>query len=32
LASRFQDAISLDPQSWHMQQRIFIDGDFVERS
>lgn len=32
LASRFQDAISLDSQSWHMQQRIFIDGDFVERS
>jgi KDO2-lipid IV(A) lauroyltransferase len=32
LASRFQDAISLDPQSWHMQQRIFIGGDFVERS
>lgn len=32
LASRFQDAISKDLESWHMQQRIFIDDTFVERS
>ena len=32
IASRFEDAIRKDPSSWHMQQRIFIDDTFVERS
>lgn len=32
IASRFEDAIRKDPISWHMQQRIFIDESFVERS
>ena len=32
MASRFEDAIRKDPTSWHMQQRIFIDETFVERS
>lgn len=32
MASRFEDAIRKDPVSWHMQQRIFIDESFVERS
>lgn len=32
IASRFEDAIRKDPISWHMQQRIFIDDSFVERS
>ncbi len=32
IASRFEDAIKKDPTSWHMQQRIFIDEKFVERS
>lgn len=32
LAQRFEDAIAADPKSWHMQQRIFIDADFKERS
>lgn len=31
LANRFEDAIARDPQSWHMQQRIFIDEGFQER-
>jgi KDO2-lipid IV(A) lauroyltransferase len=31
IASRFEDAIRKNPTSWHMQQRIFIDEDFVER-
>ena len=31
IASRFEDAISKDLTSWHMQQRIFIDEEFVER-
>ena len=31
IASRFEDAISKDLTSWHMQQRIFIDEYFVER-
>jgi len=31
IASRFEDAIRKNPTSWHMQQRIFIDKDFVER-
>ena len=32
IAARFEDAIRKDPTSWHMQQRIFIDEEFVERS
>lgn len=32
IASRFEDAIRKEPESWHMQQRIFIDETFVERS
>ena len=32
MANRFEDAIRADPTSWHMQQRIFIDSDFVERA
>lgn len=32
IASRFEDAIQNDPTSWHMQQRIFIDDNFVERA
>ncbi|MBM3655513.1 MAG: phosphatidylinositol mannoside acyltransferase [Actinobacteria bacterium] len=31
IANRFEDAIRQNPSSWHMQQRIFIDSDFVER-
>jgi KDO2-lipid IV(A) lauroyltransferase len=31
IAARFEDAIRKNPTSWHMQQRIFIDEDFVER-
>ncbi|NBO06966.1 MAG: phosphatidylinositol mannoside acyltransferase [Actinobacteria bacterium] len=32
MANRFEDAIKANPTSWHMQQRIFIDNDFVERA
>jgi KDO2-lipid IV(A) lauroyltransferase len=32
MANRFEDAIRANPTSWHMQQRIFIDNDFVERA
>jgi lauroyl/myristoyl acyltransferase len=32
MANRFEDAIRANPTSWHMQQRIFIDSDFVERA
>jgi KDO2-lipid IV(A) lauroyltransferase len=32
IAGRFEDAIRNDPASWHMQQRIFIDENFVERA
>ena len=32
IAGRFEDAIRNDPTSWHMQQRIFIDDNFVERA
>ena len=32
IAGRFEDAIRNDPTSWHMQQRIFIDDNFVERT
>lgn len=30
-ARHFQDGISKHPQDWHMLQRIWVDGDFVER-
>lgn len=32
MANRFEDAIRANPTSWHMQQRIFIDSDFLERA
>ena len=32
IATRFEDAIRRDMTSWHMQQRIFIDETFVERT
>ena len=32
LAKQFESDIRSDMTSWHMQQRIFIDEDFVERS
>jgi KDO2-lipid IV(A) lauroyltransferase len=31
-AKHFEDGISQCPQDWHMLQRIWIDGDFKERS
>lgn len=31
-AKHFEDGISQRPQDWHMLQRIWIDGDFEERS
>ena len=31
-AQYFADGISQNPQDWHMLQRIWIDGDFKERS
>jgi lauroyl/myristoyl acyltransferase len=31
-ASQFEDGIRQNPQDWHMLQRIWIDGDFVERT
>lgn len=31
-AANFQNGISKNPQDWHMLQRIWIDGDFKERS
>lgn len=31
IANNFAAQISQHPDSWHMQQRIFIDNDFVER-
>jgi lauroyl/myristoyl acyltransferase len=31
-ASQFEDGIRQNPQDWHMLQRIWIDGDFVERA
>jgi KDO2-lipid IV(A) lauroyltransferase len=31
MAKRFEDGISVHPQDWHMLQRIWTDGDFVER-
>jgi KDO2-lipid IV(A) lauroyltransferase len=32
MAKQFEDGISKHPQDWHMLQRIWTDGDFVERS
>jgi KDO2-lipid IV(A) lauroyltransferase len=31
-AQHFEEGISKNPQDWHMLQRIWIDGDFVERN
>jgi KDO2-lipid IV(A) lauroyltransferase len=31
-ANNFAAGISAHPQDWHMLQRIWVDGDFVERS
>jgi lauroyl/myristoyl acyltransferase len=31
-AKNFQDGISENPEDWHMLQRIWVDGDFKERS
>ena len=31
MAKQFEDGISEHPQDWHMLQRIWTDGDFVER-
>ena len=31
-AQYFQDGISDNPQDWHMLQRIWVDGDFKERT
>ena len=31
-AQYFEDGISKNPQDWHMLQRIWIDGDFKERT
>ncbi len=30
-AKHFEDGISQTPQDWHMLQRIWVDGDFMER-
>lgn len=32
MAQQFEDGISAHPQDWHMLQRIWTDGDFVERT
>jgi KDO2-lipid IV(A) lauroyltransferase len=32
MANQFEAGISVHPQDWHMLQRIWIDGDFEERS
>ena len=32
MAGHFEAGIESDPQDWHMLQRIWTDGDFVERS
>jgi KDO2-lipid IV(A) lauroyltransferase len=32
MAQLFEDGISEHPEDWHMLQRIWIDGDFVERT
>lgn len=31
-ATQFEDGIRENPEDWHMLQRIWIDGDFVERA
>lgn len=31
-AKQFENGIARDPQDWHMLQRIWVDGDFKERS
>ena len=31
-AKHFEEGISEHPEDWHMLQRIWIDGDFVERA
>lgn len=31
-AKHFEEGIAKNPQDWHMLQRIWIDGDFVERN
>ena len=31
-ATHFEDGIKQHPEDWHMLQRIWIDGDFVERT
>ena len=31
-AQHFEDGIKEKPEDWHMLQRIWIDGDFVERN
>ncbi len=31
-AKHFEEGIANNPQDWHMLQRIWIDGDFVERN
>ena len=31
-ATQFEDGIKQHPEDWHMLQRIWIDGDFVERT
>jgi KDO2-lipid IV(A) lauroyltransferase len=31
-ARHFEDGIARRPEDWHMLQRIWIDGDFKERS
>jgi len=31
-ADNFAAGIAEHPQDWHMLQRIWVDGDFVERS
>jgi KDO2-lipid IV(A) lauroyltransferase len=32
MADQFSVGISSHPQDWHMLQRIWIDGDFMERT
>ena len=31
-ATQFEDGIRQNPEDWHMLQRIWVDGDFVERT
>jgi len=31
-AQYFEDGISENPRDWHMLQRIWVDGDFKERT